>query len=120
MPLQPAQAHRLHLAKMAALSSSSFIEEFIEEFSSDSDLDENELDRLVSDQVPQNTQNSTRWAVNAFEGKLKFIYLFSNKLRFICRFWFKYYMHTVKSHVRFQRRGDGGPDHPHPYKITKI
>ena len=76
---------------MAALSSSSFTEDF----SSDSDLDENELDHLVTAQVPQNTQNSTRWAVKAFEGKLKFIYLFSNKISFICRFWFKYYMYTV-------------------------
>ena len=47
-----------------------------EDFTSDSDLDENELDHLVTAQVPQSTQNSTRWAVKAFEGKLKFIYLF--------------------------------------------
>ena len=101
MPLQPAQAHPLHLAKMAALSSSSFTEDF----SSDSDLDKNELDRSVSAQVPQNTQNSTRWAVKAFEGKLKLIYLFSNILPFIYRFWFKYYMYTVNLHARIQRGG---------------
>ena len=46
-----------------------------EDFSSDSNLDENELDHLVTAQVPQSTQNSTRWAIKAFEGNL-FIYLF--------------------------------------------
>ena len=44
-----------------------------EDFTSDSGLDENELDHLVTAQVLQSTQNSTRWAVKALEGKLKFI-----------------------------------------------
>ena len=64
MTFTSAQAHRLQLAKMVSLSSSSVTEGF----SPDSDLDENELDHLVTAQVPQSTHNSTHWALKAFYG----------------------------------------------------
>ena len=49
---------------MAALSACSVTEYF----TSDSYLDENQLDHLVTAQVPQSTQNATPRAVKAFAG----------------------------------------------------
>ena len=53
-----------------------------EDFSSDSDLNENDLDQLVTAQIPTNTQNSTRWAIKTFEGKCSGVLLY---------FWFLFH-----------------------------
>lgn len=39
----------------------------MENYSSDSNLDEDELDQLVTLEIPQRTKNSTQWAMKLFE-----------------------------------------------------